>query len=108
MFTVYNLFMIKIWIDDTREKPVEYKVCVKSYQQFLNFIRCYNRNKNMNKEELFVDFDHDLGDGKSGYDIAKYIVENNIQLYGFRIHSMNPIGVENIRSLLTYYGYEER
>jgi hypothetical protein len=59
-----------------------------------------------------VDLDHDLGLDEvnselSGYDICKYIVENNIPLFGFLIHSMNPVGSERMRNLLNDYGYEE-
>lgn len=42
---------------------------------------------------------------KTGYDIAKYIVENKIPLYGFVCHSMNPVGRSNIEDLLCHYGY---
>ena len=54
-----------------------------------------------------ISFDHDLGEDKTGYDIAKYIVENNINIGGFNIHSMNVVGRKNIRDLLTHYGYKE-
>lgn len=51
-------------------------------------------------------FDHDLGEEKTGYDIAKYIVENQIEVKdGFKIHSANPVGRSNIMQLLTHYGY---
>ena len=54
-----------------------------------------------------ISLDHDLGEDKTGYDIAKYIVENQIQLNGFRVHSANPVGRFNIVQLLTHYGYKE-
>lgn len=55
-----------------------------------------------------ISFDHDLGTEKTGYDIAKYIVENEIKIReGFRIHSANPVGRFNISQLLTHYGYKE-
>ena len=34
-------------------------------------------------------------------------IENDIAIEGFKIHSMNLIGVSNIRQLLTHYGYKE-
>lgn len=66
-------------------------------------------------EYLFLDLDHDLGEGNeidddiapSGYDICRWIVEHQIPLIGFHIHSMNPVGVTNMRQLLTHYGYKE-
>ena len=55
-----------------------------------------------------ISFDHDLGEEKTGYDIAKYIVENNIEINeGFKIHSANPVGRFNISQLLNHYGYKE-
>ena len=55
--------------------------------------------------KIFVSFDHDLGFGINGYDVAKWIVENEIPIAGFTVHSMNPIGAKNIIELLTHYGY---
>lgn len=55
-----------------------------------------------------ISFDHDLGEEKTGYDIAKYIVASNIKIKeGFKIHSANPVGRYNISQLLTHYGYRE-
>lgn len=54
-----------------------------------------------------ISFDHDLGEGKSGHDFAKwlcdYIYINNIELpenFRFFVHSMNPIGAENIQKYM--------
>lgn len=55
----------------------------------------------------YISLDHDLGEDKTGYDIAKYIVENQVQLKGFKVHSANPVGRFNIVQLLTHYGYKE-
>ena len=55
-----------------------------------------------------ISFDHDLGEEKTGYDVAKYIVASNIKIKeGFKIHSANPVGRYNISQLLTHYGYQE-
>lgn len=64
----------------------------------------------------WVSFDHDLADQhylkpdsldyteKTGYDCAKWLVEycleNHADLPEFYCHSMNPVGKENILSLL--------
>lgn len=54
-----------------------------------------------------ISLDHDLGEDKTGYDIAKYIVENNIKIArGFKVHSANPVGKFNIEQLLTHYKYK--
>lgn len=60
-----------------------------------------------NNKETYIDLDYDLGPGPNGYDICKYIVENQISLAGFHIHSMNPVGAQNMRTTLHYYGVGE-
>jgi hypothetical protein len=65
-----------------------------------------------------ISFDHDLGeahyggdysDGKTGYDFAKWLVEYDLDTntmpkdFRFTVHSLNPIGAENIRNLLEGY-----
>lgn len=57
--------------------------------------------------EFLVDLDHDLGEEKSGYDICKYIVENQIPLRSYRLHTMNPVGRHNMDQLLSHYGYKK-
>ena len=52
-------------------------------------------------------FDHDLGLEESGYDCAKYLVnlciEKDIDIPAFAIHSMNPVGKNNIEAVLINY-----
>lgn len=95
-----------IWVDDERPIPKnlmwlgEEKVVCRTYRQAIKALKtyCYQGN-------VFLSLDHDLGQKKTGYDIAKYIVENKIPLYGFVCHSMNPVGRSNIEDLLCHYGY---
>ena len=114
---------IYIYVDDIREDDTFFKtlhnythmewipIICRSAEEAICFLyyhneECYN---------IIIDLDHDLGEGHemddslalSGYDICKYIVENQISLMGFHIHSMNPVGVANMRQLLTHYGYKE-
>ena len=53
-----------------------------------------------------ISLDHDSGEDKTGYDIAKYIIENQIKVGAVAIHSANPVGRFNINQLLTHYGYK--
>lgn len=93
-----------LFIDDIREPEIEYYNTmdiwvVRNYQEAIYWL----------DKIVFdlVSFDHDLCEPKSGYDIAKYIVENELALGAFKIHSMNPVGRSNISQLLTHYGYQE-
>lgn len=102
--------IIGLWLDDERDfnsnfsKIVSWALEAKNYEEAIKIIDAAVKSK-VNKE-LHIDFDHDLGDGKTGYDVAKYIVENQIVIASFSIHSMNPVGRKNIYQLLTHYGYK--
>ena len=60
----------------------------------------------INKNGLpdIICFDHDLGEEKSGYDCAKFVVkycqEHNLDIPAFDIQSSNNVGKDNIRSLM--------
>lgn len=52
-----------------------------------------------------ISFDHDLGEGGSGHDFAKWLVghcldEDLTPDFDFYVHSQNPVGAANIRALL--------
>ena len=97
--------MMWFYLDDERGVPAGMDaVLVPDFWSMIRLISMCNSYH----VEFGIDFDHDLGDDYlSGYGIAKYLVENQIPMAGFRIHSMNPVGAENIRQLLTHYGYDE-
>lgn len=122
MITKYNLFL-----DDVRiptqvtwanvPKDQHYTV-VRSYQEFVDII-------NLRGIPHFVCYDHDLsdahyGDGlhgdaidydkykeKTGYDCAKFLVHEcfvkGVKHPPYVVHSMNPIGKENIISYVETY-----
>lgn len=99
-----------IWIDDER-KPSEY---AKRSAEWIETARDYDEAIELLSasiindvaDETAVFFDHDLGTGKTGYDVAKWIVENEVPIKFFNVHSMNPVGRKNIVELLTHYGYK--
>ena len=95
-----------LFIDDIRN-PFNYikdvnEVCIiqaKTYSAAIQALEDFTFD--------IIFFDHDLGEEKTGYDIAKYIVENQIEIKdGFKIHSANVVGRKNIYELLTHYGYQ--
>ena len=53
-----------------------------------------------------ISLDHDLGEEKTGYDIAKYMIEHPVKVKAVMIHSANPVGRDNIKQLLSHYGYK--
>lgn len=111
---------IYIYVDDIREDDTFFNhldafegsdwvpIICRTYSQTINYLSLYNGRAN-----IIVDLDHDLGEGNenefepSGYEICKWIVENQVELIGFHLHSMNVVGLNNMRQLLTHYGYKE-
>lgn len=96
--------MVWFFLDDERGNPGYGEIVIPDYKSMINAIdMCVENDINFG-----IDFDYDLGDPYySGERIARYIVSNNILMYGFSIHSSNAEGAEKIRSLLTENGYTE-
>lgn len=106
--------MTKLYLDDFRNPPDSSWNVVRSYDAFVDFIKNYGVPD-------IISFDHDLADEhypvssgyftealpydiykeKTGYHCAKWLVENELHVKEFRVHSMNPVGAENIRALLS-------
>lgn len=86
------IHQIKIWLDDVRPAPSHEWVICTTAEQAIGLI-------NMGSV-TFISFDHDLGEGATGYDVAKYIEEEavygNLEPIGYEIHSSNPVGRKNI------------
>lgn len=131
MFGLYkNMSNYSLFLDDER-KPFEVKWVdlplvewhiVRSYDDFENCIKRHGL-------PLRISFDHDLGKTsyqefkrawetdkqikydniteKTGLDCAKWLTEycldKGLPLPEYYIHSMNPIGCDNIRSVLDSY-----
>lgn len=87
---------ILLFLDDVRPTPNGF-YRVYDYKGFTGFIL-------KNGMPDFISFDHDLGEGRSGFDCAKFLVEycldHNIPWIHFQVHSQNPVGKQNIESLL--------
>ena len=92
---------IYIYIDDMRQPLIPDALWVKSYDEAIAALTIINM-----PITLTIDFDHDLGEEKTGYDFAKWLIEQSY-IGKFRIHSMNPVGTNNIRQLLKHYGWTE-
>lgn len=91
---------MKIYIDDIREMPRAFDVCLRSYKESIQYFQ-------NNPFPEFISFDHDLGEEKSGYDIVKWIINAVMdglvllpENFTFRCHSANPVGKRNIEETL--------
>jgi len=91
-----------LWLDDFRNPDDfvqgDYTIFwVKNFEDFCKFI-------NENGLPDIVCFDHDLGEDKSGYDCAKFLVqycqEHSLDIPEYDIQSSNIVGKSNIRSIM--------
>lgn len=97
---------MKLWIDDCRPAPDGYVWLQTVYDAAVEILRCRNGNK---KIEV-IDIDHDAGDcAKYGGDYINLLnwLEYNGFNYPIHIHSMNVVGVENMRRIIERNGWRE-
>lgn len=99
-----------IWLDDFREpaqfiynglgncKKNDVTIC-KNYDEFVAAVQ--------KEYPDWVCFDHDLGEGKTGYDCAKwlvnYCIEKDLNVPDWYIQSSNIVGACNIDGILKNY-----
>lgn len=95
-----------LFLDDERF-PVDdghQWIIVRTFDEAVSYVQKHGMPK-------YASFDHDLGDGKNGYDFVKWLVEQDLTQNGtiikedftFYTHSQNPIGVANINAYLQHY-----
>lgn len=97
--------MYKLYLDDERYPPADdlsWRIA-RNYDDACWYIRTYGMPS-------FISFDHDLGapQNRTGYDFAhwliNYMMDNDLEFtFEYYVHSMNPVGAENIRKLLENY-----
>ena len=105
---------LKLWVDDVRPAPEGYIWCKSVNQAIVRIKYCDFMNNRMNLEGHYsvaiIDIDHDAGD--YAYDGGDYIklldwLEETGRNYPIRIHSMNPVGVANMRAIIERNGWTE-
>lgn len=125
---------MRIWVDDVRPAPKGYVWC-KSVNGVKYLIQIFEKIERVNileydticEQLLFsevfgdfdslfdesieiIDIDHDAGEYKSdGGDYIKLLdwLEETDRDYPIRIHSMNPVGKENMRRIIRKNRWEE-
>lgn len=107
---------MRIWIDDVRPAPNGYywcrsvneakRVIIKEEHSICDPLNNYHP---WNIVEL-IDIDHDAGDyANDGGDYIKLLdwLEETGRNYPIHIHSMNPVGVANMRLVIKRNGWME-
>ena len=112
---------MKIWIDDVREAPENYLWCksVNGAKDTIEFIEGTfgkysfwnpNTGDNIKVSIELIDIDHDAGNyADDGGDYIKLLdwFEETGRNYPIRIHSMNPVGIANMRAIIKRNGWRE-
>ena len=99
---------MKLWVDDVRPAPTDYVWC-KSVNEAKQRIQDVIKFPLEDWIEL-IDIDHDAGDyANDGGDYIKLLdwLEETNRNYPIRIHSMNPVGVANMRAIIERNGWTE-
>ena len=90
-----------IYVDDTRKPLFTDCVWARDYDQAVEAVKASRKD-----DRLIIDFDHDLGSDRTGYDLAEWLVDHEYA-GDFRVHSMYPAGQKHIRELLKSNGWRE-
>lgn len=99
---------MNLWIDDIRSAPTGY-LWVTDVDGAISTIIMLERHYGKNYIEI-IDIDHDAGDyAKFGGDYIKLLdwLEETGRNYPIHIHSMNPVGAENMRAIIRRNGWTE-
>lgn len=93
--------MIHLYLDDMRSPP-EGWTHVKTIEEAQEHLK--------RGDVYYCSLDHDLGEGengtvlKTGYDLVKWMAEENCwPVKKPIVHSMNPVGAENMRATIERY-----
>ena len=107
------MLSIKLWVDDTRPAPNDGTLwwLAWSVNEAKRFIEGFEKGivTPFGKFDL-IDIDHDAGDYvKDGGDFIKLLdwLEQTGRNYPIRIHTMNPVGAENMRKIIRKNGWKE-
>lgn len=105
---------MKIWVDDVRPAPDGYVWCqtvneVKHVITNVFSLHHIHHTANLPRIEL-LDLDHDAGDlAQWGGDYIKILdwLEKQQWSIPIRLHTMNPVGRENMRRIIQKNGWTE-
>ena len=104
---------MKLWIDDVRPAPEGY-IWLKTVNDAIRYIEIYGDyldfDNNLVDMIEIVDIDHDAGSYACyGGDYIKLLdwLEETGRNYPIHIHSMNSVGIENMRRIIQRNGWEE-
>ena len=99
--------MIRLWVDDVRPAPNDWHWCrsVNGAKEFINI--CMKNNVEID----IISLDHDAGlyaqDGGDFIELLNWFEQKMICVFPIHIHSMNPVGIQNMRRIIERNGWKE-
>ena len=105
---------MKLWIDDLRSAPTGYYRCFSVNETIQRIEALESMFKKSGRKKYYaievIDLDHDAGAfAKEGGDYIEILnwMERTGRNYPIHIHSMNVVGVENMRRIIRKNGWKE-
>lgn len=104
-----------LWVDDNRPAPndkdyIHVKSVNKAKQKIQAIEFLCKADSHTGLAISYIDIDHDAGDyAHDGGDYIKLLdwLEATGRNYPIRIHSMNSVGVQNMRAIIQHNGWRE-
>lgn len=100
---------MKLWVDDIRPAPDGYK-WAKSVHEAIIHICQMTRPDGTHKIEV-LDLDHDAGDyawqGGDYIALLDWMEMKGINDIPIHLHTMNPVGRENMRRIILWNGWKQ-
>lgn len=103
-----------LWVDDLREPPknggIEW-LWARSVREAETAIMFYERQ--YWNDDILIDLDHDAGDyafdGGDYIEVLKWLERKQLPDLGytFHLHTMNPVGRDNMRAIINSNGWRE-
>lgn len=102
-----------LWVDDLREPPKDGNdwFWARSVSEAKTAIVLYERQRS--KDAIHIDLDYDAGDyafdGGDYIEVLKWLEREQLPDtgYTFHLHTMNPVGRDNMRTIINYNGWVE-
>lgn len=103
-----------LWVDDLREPPKNGSIewlWARSVREAETAIMFYERQ--YWNDDILIDLDHDAGDyafdGGDYIEVLKWLEREQLpdMGYAFHLHTMNPVGRDNMRTIINSNGWRE-
>ena len=100
---------MRLWVDDLRPAPDGYKWVKSTHEAIIHICQLRKPDGHHNIEVL--DLDHDAGEyafmGGDYIEILKWMELHNIDDIPIHLHTMNPVGRENMRRIILHNGWKQ-